>query len=101
MRIDGSNSFSPVNAGTASGAVPNAGTTKPAAVGSAADAVGTGFTPTADLTRLLELVKQIPDIRADVIQQVLAKAEAGELTSPQAALDTAAAVLDSNTLAGG
>jgi hypothetical protein len=100
MRIDPSTSYTPLTTGTASGAASTAGTARTASAGEAAAVAETGFSPTADLTRLIQLVKDIPDIRADVIQEVLAKAEAGDLTSQQAALDTAAAVIDSKVLAG-
>lgn len=53
-----------------------------------------GFNPTADLTHLLSLVKQTPDVRSDVVQDVQARAAVGELTSRPAAVDTAAAILD-------
>lgn len=52
------------------------------------------FAPTTDLTQLLAAVKQLPDVRADVVQSVTARAAAGELTTTAAAQDTAAAALD-------
>jgi len=52
-----------------------------------------GFNPTADLSHLLALVKQTPDVRADVVQDVQGRAAAGELTSRTAAVDTAAAMV--------
>jgi hypothetical protein len=52
------------------------------------------FTPTADLSKLLELVRQVPDVRTDLVQEVSARAAVGELTSREAATDTAAALLD-------
>jgi len=64
------------------------------------DADGTdaaGFNPTSDLTQLLALVKQAPDVRADVVQDVQGRAAAGELTSRTAAVDTAAALLDNQS----
>ena len=54
----------------------------------------TAFSPTADLSKLLELVRQVPEVRADVVQDVTARAAAGELTTRAAATDTAAALLD-------
>ena len=53
-----------------------------------------GFNPTADLTHLLSLVKEVPEMRAEVIQDVLDRSSAGELTTRTAAVDTAAAMLD-------
>ncbi len=54
----------------------------------------TAFSPTADLSKLLDLVRQVPDVRANVLQDVTARAAAGELTTRTAATDTAAALLD-------
>jgi hypothetical protein len=97
MRIDSATNF-PAVAGNSS---PDAVTkTTPPRGTTATPAADTGFAPTADLTRLLQLVNQIPDVRAEVVQEVLTRAETGELGSPQAAVDTAAAILESNTLDG-
>ncbi len=60
--------------------------------GDAAQATTT-FSPTADLSKLLELVRQVPDVRADVVQDVTARAAAGELATRTAATDTAAVLL--------
>jgi hypothetical protein len=99
MRVDSATNFTPVTtaqtAGTAKVAPRDADT---AAAAAAAD---TGFSPTGDLSRLLQMVKQIPDVRGEVIMDVLNRASSGDLTSPQAALDTASAVADSNVLRGG
>jgi hypothetical protein len=54
----------------------------------------TAFSPTADLSKLLDLVRQTPDVRADVVQDVIARAATGELDSRTAATDTAAALLE-------
>lgn len=54
----------------------------------------TAFSPTADLSKLLELVRQVPDVRADVVQDVTTRAAVGELASRTAATDTAAALLN-------
>ena len=60
--------------------------------GEAAQAT-TAFSPTADLSKLLDLVRQVPDVRADVVQDVSARAAAGELATRTAATDTATALL--------
>lgn len=52
------------------------------------------FAPTTDLKQLLAAVKQLPDVRDDVVQSVSARANSGELTTPAAAQDTANAALD-------
>ncbi len=54
----------------------------------------TAFSPTADLSKLLDLVRQTPDVRAEVVQDVTARAAAGELDTRAAATDTAAALLE-------
>ena len=67
MRID------PSNLASLSGSIPTAATTKASGSkeGKPSDAVAdTGFSPTADLTRLLQAVKDMPDIRADVVQEL-------------------------------
>jgi hypothetical protein len=53
----------------------------------------TAFSPTADLSKLLELVRQVPDVRADVVQDVTTRTAIGELATRTAATDTAAALL--------
>ncbi|MDB5307468.1 MAG: hypothetical protein JWO38_1670 [Gemmataceae bacterium] len=64
--------------------------------GSAAPAAEAGaFTPTTDLATLLSAVRNTPEIRADVVQSAATRLAAGELTTPQAAGDTARALLDS------
>lgn len=60
---------------------------------SGTDATG-GFNPTAHLARLVALVKEIPEMRAEMVQEVLERASAGELASRTAAVDTAAALLE-------
>lgn len=94
MRIDSSLPVtSPaVNASPESGS--KVGTSK-AAVGETSGIDTTsGFNPTADLARLVALVKEVPEMRAAVVQDVLERASAGELTSRTAAVDTAAALLE-------
>lgn len=56
------------------------------------------FTPTPDLLRLLSAVKDIPDVRDDVVADVTERVSSGELSSPQAATETAQALIDANSL---
>ena len=76
------------------------GSARPA--GSAAPAEGAGsFTPTPDLARLLDAVRGLPDVRDDVVQDVSARLAAGELHTPAAAAETAAAIVDATAPPGG
>lgn len=97
MRVDSATNFTPVSTPATTAAAKAA----PRDTETAAAAADSGFSPTGDLSRLLQLVKQVPDVRGEVILDVLNRASSGELGSPQAALDTAAAVADSNVLRGG
>ncbi len=98
MRVDSATNFTPVS--TPATAAASTAKAAPRDAETAAPAADSGFSPTGDLSRLLSLVKEIPDVRGEVILEVLNRSASGELTSPQAALDTAAAVADSNVLRG-
>lgn len=50
------------------------------------------FTPTTDLSRWLEMVKISPEIRPEVVRDVTTRLAMGELDTPSAAADTAAAI---------
>lgn len=52
------------------------------------------FTPTGDLANLLALVRQAPEVRAEVVQAAATKLASGELSTPEAAADTARAFLN-------
>ncbi len=54
----------------------------------------TSFAPTTDLSQLLAAVKQLPDVRDDVVQGVADRLTSGELATPAAAQETAQAALD-------
>lgn len=97
MRVDSAINFTPVTTPQTAAAAK----ASPRDAETAAAAADSGFSPTGDLSRLLQLVKKIPDVRGEVVLEVLNRANSGELASPQAALDTAAAVTDSNVLRGG
>jgi hypothetical protein len=96
MRIDPSTTFTPAAANT-SGTVAQPGVAKSSSRDGEASAVGgvSGFTPTADLARLLSAAKELPDVRADVVQEVSGRVASGELFTPAAASDTAAAMIES------
>ena len=95
MRIEPSNTFTPPPA-VATG--PEGGskvTSLAAAAGGAGGAAAAGgFSPTSDLARLIALVKAAPEVRADVVTELLERTAAGELQTRTAATDTAAALLD-------
>jgi hypothetical protein len=90
MRVDPSGTYSPIPS-TPAAAPPAA---KPDA--GAAPAADSSFAPTDDLARLLAAVRKLPDVRADVVQQVSDRLSAQ--TTPQAAADTAGSLLDSGDL---
>jgi hypothetical protein len=74
---------------------PNTGA-KPAGdrAGGAAPVEDTGaFIPTSDLTNLVALARSAPEVRAEVVQAAAARLAAGELSTPEAAADTAKAFL--------
>lgn len=97
MRIDPANTFTPLPtaAGLDGGSKVSAGKASGSGVGGTPEAAG--FSPTAGLANLVALVSQMSDVRAEVIQDVLARSAAGDLTSRQAATDTAAALLDAQS----
>lgn len=100
MRIDPTSNFTPAAASTSSGTVGQAGTIKTAnrdgevAAGNATN----GFSPTADLARLLSAVKSLPDVRTDVVQDVSARVATGEVFTQSAASETASALLESKEI---
>jgi hypothetical protein len=51
------------------------------------------FSPTEQFSQLLLALQQLPDVRTDVIEAVAARLANGELESPQAAAETARALL--------
>jgi hypothetical protein len=94
MRIDATN----VNTPPPPVSVPDGGSKVsaakvPAGDGGGADALG-GFSPTPDLAKLLALVKEVPEVRGELVQEVLERASVGELNTRTAATDTASAMLD-------
>jgi hypothetical protein len=60
------------------------------------DTTGTvagSFTLTSELASLLSAVKQTPDVRTDAVESASARLASGELDTPEAATDTARALL--------
>jgi hypothetical protein len=73
----------------------------PREAGKAAESAGSSstpdleaFAPTGELAKLLEAVKQTPEVRTDVIESVAARLAAGEFNTPEAAGDAARALLN-------
>lgn len=94
MRIEPNLTITPAPVSTPEGG--SKVTSKPAVrEGEGADAVG-GFSPTADLAKLIALAKEVPEVRADLVQEVQDRAAVGELATRTAATDTAASILDAN-----
>jgi hypothetical protein len=92
MRVDPSNNAqSPIALTQAEAAAPR---TANRTAGSPASPVGTGsFAMTDQLTQLLSAVRNAPDVRPDAVASASAKLASGELDTPQAATDTANAML--------
>lgn len=99
MRIDSTTSPTPapLPSDVATGVI-SAGSTERTA-GKAAEAPRpvpeSRYAPTVDLARLLEAVRQTPDIRTDVVDGVKVRIASGELATPAAAQETAAALYNS------
>ena len=56
------------------------------------------FVPTPDLARLLEAVRDLPDVRAEAVDAAKDAVASGELLTREAAADTAQAVVASQDL---
>lgn len=91
MRIDPTGS--PPVAPKAVGSTPRATARSTDTAGAAAEAES--FELTGELAALLAGVRQAPEVRAEVIESVAARLAAGELDTPEAAADTARALLAS------
>jgi hypothetical protein len=61
----------------------------------AAPATDGAFAPSGDLSSLLAAVRQAPEVRPGAVEAAAAKLTTGELSAPQAATDSAKALLDS------
>ncbi|SRR6266542_1464777 len=92
MRVDPLGTPPPLKQTAATTAPRTARSTESSNAGTVADAGS--FTPTSELAALLTAVKQAPEVRAEVIESVAARLAAGELDTPEAAADTARALLD-------
>lgn len=87
MRVDPSGSHVPL---TATGTAPAPSKTTTPDAPAAGDSQ---YKPTADLTRLMEALRGYPEKREATVAAVLARLAAGEFDTPQAAADTARAML--------
>ena len=54
----------------------------------------TAFKPTSDYLRMLQAVRELPEVRSDIVDEVSTRLQAGEIDSPQAAADAAQNILD-------
>lgn len=54
---------------------------------------GEVFQPTGDVQDLLAALRQTPSVRADVVANVTARLDAGELNTPQAKAETVNSIL--------
>ncbi len=73
-------------------------TPRPAAPPASGSSEGGAFAPSGDLAALLAAVRSTPDVRPDAVAAAGAQLAAGGLTTPQAAADTAKALLGSGDL---
>lgn len=91
MRVDPSGTHQPIPQ-TTTGTPVRPAVRTPEAASSSLD--GAAFALTAQLAQLLATVRTTPEVRADVVEAVAARLEAGELATPEAAAETARAMLD-------
>ena len=57
-------------------------------------APASGFVVTGELASLLAAVRRSPETRAEVVAEITARAATGEFNTPQAAADTAKAIIN-------
>jgi hypothetical protein len=91
MRVDPSNAQSPIALTQAEATAPRSASQTTASPGSPADT--SSFAMTDQLTQLLAAVRNAPDVRPEAVASASAKLASGELDTPQAATDTASAML--------
>jgi hypothetical protein len=92
MRVDpSSNAQSPIALTQAEATAPRAATRTTASSGSPADSGS--FAMTDQLAQLLAAVRSSPDVRPEAVASASAKLASGELDTPQAATETASAML--------
>jgi hypothetical protein len=92
MRVDSSsNAQSPIALTQAEATGPRTANKNATTSGAASDS-GT-FAMTDQLSQLLAAVRSSPDVRPDAVASASAKLASGELDTPQAATDTATAML--------
>lgn len=93
MQINPTSGFTGVSP-TAPGSAPvSSGTRSGGKVDAPPGGEDSTFTPTPDLARLLAAVKELPEVRADVVAEVSARLAAGDLLTPAAASETAQGVV--------
>jgi hypothetical protein len=95
MRIEPTGS--PPIAPKAVGSAPRAAAAAEPATGNVGDAES--FALSGDLAALLAAVKQLPEVRAEVIESAAAQLAAGVFDAPEAAAGAAKALLDSGDTA--
>jgi hypothetical protein len=94
MQINPSGAYTPASPSQLGGAERAASRPQQAA---GAGAEVSSYTPTPDLTRLLQSVRQMPDVRPEAIAAAGALVASGDLQTPGAVADTAQAILDNLT----
>ena len=93
MRVDPSSSAqSPIALSQAEANSPRASNRSATAPGSSVD--NGSFVMTDQLSQLLAAVRTAPDVRPEAIAAASAKLASGELETPQAASETASAILN-------
>jgi hypothetical protein len=92
MRVDpSSNAQSPIALTQAEATAPRAASQATASPGSPADT--SSFAMTDQLAQLLAAVRNSPDVRPEAVASASVKLASGELDTPQAATETANAML--------
>lgn len=69
-------------------------TNKASEIDSIAKPEGDGVARSGELSRLLSLLSEAPEVRDEVINEVKSRYEAGELNTPHATQDSAAAMIE-------
>jgi hypothetical protein len=95
MRVDPStNAQIPIALPQAEATASRTASRTPATSGSGSPADSGSFVMTGQLSQLLAAVRGAPDVRSEAIASASAKLASGELDTPQAANETASAMLN-------
>lgn len=95
MRVDPAGTHQPIQQANAGNPVRSSGRGTEAHTSSLD---GAAFALTAQLAQLLATVRALPEVRTEVIESVASRLASGELTTPEAAAETAKAMFESGVV---